>query len=113
MSVYTQYSNEGVTPWSALVDVVTHPVDSLKAFIGAPFALIGGAIATGGESISGIATPKLADLPAQQTIAQVVSANADTPTPPTAAAQAELIPTWLKVTAVAASLAAVVYMVRK
>lgn len=96
MSYYTGYSNQGATPWGALVDVVSHPIDSLRAFVAAPIALLSGAGATVAEKVSGIDTPKLSDLPAQSTIADIVRAEGDAL--PTQTTQASLIPTWLKFT---------------
>lgn len=96
MSYYTGYSNQGATPWSALVDVVSHPIDSLRAFVAAPIALLSGGGATVAEKVSGIQTPKLSDLPAQTTIAEIVRAEGDSL--PTQPEQDSLVPTWLKFT---------------
>lgn len=92
MSYYTQYSNEGVTPWSAFLDVIAHPIDSARAFIAAPIALISGASATVAEKVSGIDTPKLSDLPAASSIADVVRSD------PSTATVSDPIPIWLKFT---------------
>ena len=68
---YTRYGNtnpdgSGVSIWQAFKDVVSHPIDSLRAFFGAPLALAGGALVRAGEFASGINTPLVGDLPGQE-----------------------------------------------
>lgn len=104
MSFYTSYSNEGATPWSALVDVVTHPIDSARAFVGAPVALVGGLASSAGEWLTGINTPKKSDLPLQSSHQSSLQSS---PIQNTDSG----LPTWLKLTIGAAAVIATVLVV--
>lgn len=119
-SYYSQYSNTNpdgspVTFWQALKDVVTHPIDTARAFIGAPIALIGGAFSVTGESVSGIKTEAVADLPGAQKLADVLDGTVSKPELPETVGTASGggLPLWIKITAGAAAVLAVVVVINR
>lgn len=112
MSFYTTFSNKNadgtdVTPWQAAKDIFFHPLDSLRSFVAAPFALVAGT-ASGMDTLPSV----------QATVAEVVTsfsesrADQATPASKTESQPQAGLPTWVKFTIAAAAIAGAVVVVK-